>query len=236
MAALLSQAPATRCRSRLQYSLSDRIRYYWPDPQIIQAQEQLFENLSRAPLPLGAAQPIPAASPTQRCAPRRAAPIPLALVLAHIGPRSTPITEPAIQMPDTVMTPDDQAAAGRMLDPPRNPPATGNAARNPVPAGRLPDRVASFLAPLLAHSGAAHRADRRRHVLVHRREPRAAISRLLMHGRSKRSPPPISSARRNSISTPRGPRLLVSFGRSGNSPESIAAIARRRARVPIVGT
>jgi D-tagatose-1,6-bisphosphate aldolase subunit GatZ/KbaZ len=28
----------------LQYSLSDRIRYYWPDPAIEQARERLFEN------------------------------------------------------------------------------------------------------------------------------------------------------------------------------------------------
>ena len=37
----------------LQYSLSDRIRYYWPDPQIAQAQEEMFANLRASPpLPL----------------------------------------------------------------------------------------------------------------------------------------------------------------------------------------
>ncbi|WP_379653737.1 D-tagatose-bisphosphate aldolase, class II, non-catalytic subunit [Pseudoxanthomonas sp. UC19_8] len=36
----------------LQYSLSDRIRYYWPDARIEQARLQLFDNLRRDPPPL----------------------------------------------------------------------------------------------------------------------------------------------------------------------------------------
>jgi len=36
----------------LQYSLSDRIRYYWPDPAIEQARQQLFANLRADPPPL----------------------------------------------------------------------------------------------------------------------------------------------------------------------------------------
>ncbi|MEL7691140.1 D-tagatose-bisphosphate aldolase, class II, non-catalytic subunit [Citromicrobium bathyomarinum] len=36
----------------LQYSLSDRIRYYWPDPQIAQAQDEMFANLRASPPPL----------------------------------------------------------------------------------------------------------------------------------------------------------------------------------------
>jgi len=36
----------------LQYSLSDRIRYYWPDPQISDAQQQMFANLRASPPPL----------------------------------------------------------------------------------------------------------------------------------------------------------------------------------------
>jgi len=35
----------------LQYSLSDRIRYYWPDPEITRAQEIMFTNLSENPPP-----------------------------------------------------------------------------------------------------------------------------------------------------------------------------------------
>jgi D-tagatose-1,6-bisphosphate aldolase subunit GatZ/KbaZ len=35
----------------LQYSLSDRIRYYWPDPQIARAQEKMFRNLAENPPP-----------------------------------------------------------------------------------------------------------------------------------------------------------------------------------------
>ncbi|KRG45272.1 tagatose-bisphosphate aldolase [Stenotrophomonas panacihumi] len=36
----------------LQYSLSDRIRYYWPDPAIEQARQRLFDNLRADPPPL----------------------------------------------------------------------------------------------------------------------------------------------------------------------------------------
>ncbi|MET0131627.1 MAG: class II D-tagatose-bisphosphate aldolase, non-catalytic subunit, partial [Stenotrophomonas chelatiphaga] len=36
----------------LQYSLSDRIRYYWPDPAIEAARARLFDNLRADPPPL----------------------------------------------------------------------------------------------------------------------------------------------------------------------------------------
>ena len=36
----------------LQYSLSDRIRYYWPDPAIMRAQAVMFDNLTRTPSPV----------------------------------------------------------------------------------------------------------------------------------------------------------------------------------------
>ena len=35
----------------LQYSLSDRMRYYWPDPEIVHAQERMFRNLTQKPPP-----------------------------------------------------------------------------------------------------------------------------------------------------------------------------------------
>jgi D-tagatose-1,6-bisphosphate aldolase subunit GatZ/KbaZ len=35
----------------LQYSLSDRIRYYWPDPEIVHAQDKMFRNLMQKPPP-----------------------------------------------------------------------------------------------------------------------------------------------------------------------------------------
>jgi len=35
----------------LQYSLSDRIRYYWPDPEISRALETMFANLAHSPPP-----------------------------------------------------------------------------------------------------------------------------------------------------------------------------------------
>ena len=35
-----------------QYSLSDRVRYYWPVPAVEEALSRLFANLKRAPPPL----------------------------------------------------------------------------------------------------------------------------------------------------------------------------------------
>jgi D-tagatose-1,6-bisphosphate aldolase subunit GatZ/KbaZ len=35
----------------LQYSLSDRIRYYWTDPEIVRAQDTMFSNLTQSPPP-----------------------------------------------------------------------------------------------------------------------------------------------------------------------------------------
>ena len=37
----------------IHFSLSDRIRYYWPHPRIRQGVEKLIANLSAIPLPLG---------------------------------------------------------------------------------------------------------------------------------------------------------------------------------------
>ena len=39
-------------RFDLQYSLSDRIRYYWPDPEIAAAQQAMFVNLTDSPPPM----------------------------------------------------------------------------------------------------------------------------------------------------------------------------------------
>lgn len=69
---------------QLQYSLSDRIRYYWPDGQILAAQEQLFANLRSTPpsLPL-VSQHLPLAYAAVR---NGAATLdPAELVLAHIS-------------------------------------------------------------------------------------------------------------------------------------------------------
>ena len=69
---------------QLQYSLSDRIRYYWPDPQIAAAQDKLFSNLRASRPAMGL---ISQYLPTAFAALRRAdADLdPVALVVAHIG-------------------------------------------------------------------------------------------------------------------------------------------------------
>ena len=67
----------------LQYSLSDRIRYYWPDPVIEQAREQLFANLRANPPPLPLiSQYLPHALHALRNG--HADADPLSLVMAHI--------------------------------------------------------------------------------------------------------------------------------------------------------
>jgi D-tagatose-1,6-bisphosphate aldolase subunit GatZ/KbaZ len=69
---------------QLQYSLSDRIRYYWPDAEIAAAQERLFANLRAAvpPLPL-VSQYLPIAYRAVRAG--QASLDPAELVLAHIA-------------------------------------------------------------------------------------------------------------------------------------------------------
>ncbi|MFN3807985.1 D-tagatose-bisphosphate aldolase, class II, non-catalytic subunit [Asticcacaulis sp.] len=68
----------------LQYSLSDRIRYYWPDAQITAAQETMFENLTNNPPPLALiSQYLPEAYAAIRNA--GLTPTPAHLVIAHIG-------------------------------------------------------------------------------------------------------------------------------------------------------
>jgi D-tagatose-1,6-bisphosphate aldolase subunit GatZ/KbaZ len=67
----------------LQYSLSDRIRYYWPDPAIERARERLFENLRANPPPMSLiGQYLPRALAALRSG--EATPDPLSLTLAHV--------------------------------------------------------------------------------------------------------------------------------------------------------
>ncbi|HUD28016.1 MAG TPA: D-tagatose-bisphosphate aldolase, class II, non-catalytic subunit [Novosphingobium sp.] len=69
---------------QLQYSLSDRIRYYWPDPQIAAAQERLFANLRQSvPALAQVSQHLPLAYAAVRA--QRASLDPADLVMAHIG-------------------------------------------------------------------------------------------------------------------------------------------------------
>ena len=71
-------------RFDLQYSLSDRIRYYWPDPSIVSAQAQMFANLTDNPPPMALiSQYLPGANAALRAA--AFPPTPTNLVIAHIG-------------------------------------------------------------------------------------------------------------------------------------------------------
>ena len=57
---ILSWRKATRSISSCNYSLSDRIRYYWPDAEIAAAQDKLFANLRAHVAAAAAGQPISA--------------------------------------------------------------------------------------------------------------------------------------------------------------------------------
>lgn len=68
----------------LQYSLSDRVRYYWPDPAIEAARVALFQNLGAVPAPISLlSQHLPRAFEAVRegTATRE----PLSLAMAHVG-------------------------------------------------------------------------------------------------------------------------------------------------------
>jgi D-tagatose-1,6-bisphosphate aldolase subunit GatZ/KbaZ len=68
----------------LQYSLSDRVRYYWPDPAIEQARQRLFDNLRENPPPISLiSQFLPHALFALRTG--TADNDPLSLAMAHIG-------------------------------------------------------------------------------------------------------------------------------------------------------
>lgn len=67
----------------LQYSLSDRIRYYWGQRDIVAAQDKLFANLTLNPPPLALiSQYLPSAFPAARA--NGASLAPKALVVEHI--------------------------------------------------------------------------------------------------------------------------------------------------------
>jgi D-tagatose-1,6-bisphosphate aldolase subunit GatZ/KbaZ len=68
----------------LQYSLSDRVRYYWPDPVIERARVKLFENLSANPPPISLlSQHLPHALHAVREG--AATRDPLSLAVAHVS-------------------------------------------------------------------------------------------------------------------------------------------------------
>jgi D-tagatose-1,6-bisphosphate aldolase subunit GatZ/KbaZ len=68
----------------LQYSLSDRVRYYWPDPVIEAARVKLFQNLEAVPAPISLlSQHLPRALHAVREG--AATRDPLSLAMAHVG-------------------------------------------------------------------------------------------------------------------------------------------------------
>ncbi|MGB5132076.1 MAG: class II D-tagatose-bisphosphate aldolase, non-catalytic subunit, partial [Steroidobacteraceae bacterium] len=67
----------------LQFSLSDRIRYYWGQRDIVAAQDKLFANLTQNPPPLALiSQYLPSAFQSARA--NGASLAPKALVVEHV--------------------------------------------------------------------------------------------------------------------------------------------------------
>ena len=50
-----------RCGILRHYSYSDRIRYYWPEPEAVMAIDRLFDRLDGVTIPAAPHQPISAA-------------------------------------------------------------------------------------------------------------------------------------------------------------------------------
>ncbi len=84
-------------------------------------------------------------------------------------------------------------------------------------------RLGEFLDPILARPDAAHRAHRRRHLVLHRGMSRAGAA-ATRAARVDAIPTTDLVASPQSYLSSSTPTLLVSFARSGNSPESIAAV------------
>ena len=77
-------ADGAALRLQLQYSFSDRIRYYWPEPAITAAQDSLFANLRAQVPPLSlVSQHLPLAFAAVRAG--RATLDPADLVMAHVA-------------------------------------------------------------------------------------------------------------------------------------------------------
>ena len=79
-----SPEPSASLDLQLQYSLSDRIRYYWPDRTIAAAKDKLFANLRETPPPLAlVSQYLPIAFASYRAGRSRLDPDDL--VIAHVN-------------------------------------------------------------------------------------------------------------------------------------------------------
>lgn len=136
-------------------------------------------------------------------------------------------------MPDTVMTPAHQAQPDESWTRREilQQPETLRATQSLLVA--CTDRVASFLKPILAHSAL-------RIVLTGAGsssfigESLAPHLALLMHRLVEAIPTTDLVSAPQLYLDPTRPTLLVSFGRSGNSPESIAAIELAEQRLPMV--
>ena len=163
----------------LQYSLSDRIRYYWGQSEIVAAQKKLFDNLTQASAAPGADQPVPAGRIRRQPAPSRASLAPKALVIEHV--------RRVLEGYSSACTPaggaDDMSALG-MED--ANLQARGalwtarEIAQQPAMLLKTQEllvarqrELEAFLRPLIARPELRVILDRRRQLVVHRRVPGA---------------------------------------------------------------
>ena len=212
-----------------QYSLSDRIRYYWPVPAVDAALDRLLANLEAKPPPLTLlSQYMPAQYEAVRAGElSRSA---RELVLHHVN-RVPQQYFAACGMPDEL---DDEISATRRglarasrrtLDRARNRAAAGNARSNPgryVAEPGSGDRCVSArrcwrggICASFSPGRAARRSSAnawRRCCMRHlNRRVEAIPTTDLLSGPAQYFQADV-------------PTLLVSFGRSGGSPESVAVV------------
>ena len=211
----------------LQYSLSDRIRYYWSVPEVQESCDALLTNLQSRGIPLTLlSQYLPAQYAAVRAG--ALANDPRELLLDAVGQALKGYAQacrPAAEADDDVRVErQGNQRGGRRVDRPGNPAAARGVGgdretdrRRAQPVTRI-SCVRCWRVPRAASCSPA--PERRRTLAnVLRRRSRGVWSR-----RVDAIPTTDLVASPQSFLSPATPTLMVSFGRSGNSPESVAAV------------
>ncbi len=190
----------------LQYSLSDRIRYYWPDPEIARAQDAMFRNLTQNPPPPALiSQYLPIAHAAVRDGLIGGGPAELAM--AHVWAVLDGYHAAAWPARRHVMTKlgrdeGELQALGALWTAREiaQQPAMLRKTHAALVAGK--DALEAFLRPLLDRAAMRVILTGAGTSSLHRRMPGTLSRRARCRAGSRRSPPPIWSARRISISRP----------------------------------
>ena len=220
----------------LQFSLSDRIRYYWTAPAVARACTQLLERLAAAGIPLTLiSQYLPAAvrrdprGPAEQRAARagagrrRAGAAPLRARVQPADARRRAAIDRGREWTILEYPQAELETAGGIW-------TAREISQQPALWPKIERLIAreagalrAFLDPLLRAARSAHRVDRRRQLaFVGECLAPALIRRTDLRVDAVATTDLVGSP--DSWLEPTVPTLLVSFARSGNSPESVAAL------------